>query len=91
MRFADRHEFLMEKWSTIALARFACLYAGAIWGIFWIPVRAINEAGIHGPEAFEDSEGRKCFKIGEYIFKNLRPELVEMNEPPIITKIKYKN
>ena len=38
----------MEKWSTIALARFACLYAGAIWGIFWIPLRAINEAGIHG-------------------------------------------
>ena len=38
----------MGKWSTIALARFACLYAGAIWGIFWIPVRAINEAGIHG-------------------------------------------
>lgn len=38
----------MEKWSTIALARFACLYAGAIWGIFWIPVRAINDAGIHG-------------------------------------------
>ncbi len=30
-----------------------------------------NEAGIHGPEAFEDSEGRKCFKIGEYVFKNL--------------------
>ena len=38
----------MEKWSTMTLARFACLYAGAIWGIFWIPVRAINEAGIHG-------------------------------------------
>ena len=30
-----------------------------------------NEAGIHGPEAFEDSEGRKCFKIGAYVFKNL--------------------
>tara|TARA_B100001059_G_scaffold58239_1_gene53535 strand:- start:780 stop:1691 length:912 start_codon:yes stop_codon:yes gene_type:complete len=38
----------MNKWSTIALARFACLYAGAIWGIFWIPVRAINDAEIHG-------------------------------------------
>tara|TARA_Y100000385_G_scaffold95083_1_gene98360 strand:- start:1132 stop:2043 length:912 start_codon:yes stop_codon:yes gene_type:complete len=37
----------MNKWSTIALARFACLYAGAIWGIFWIPVRAINDAEIH--------------------------------------------
>lgn len=30
-----------------------------------------NQAGIHGPGAFEDSEGRKCFKIGEYVFKNL--------------------
>ena len=30
------------------MARFACLYAGAIWGIFWIPVRAINDAGING-------------------------------------------
>lgn len=38
----------MVKWSTETLARFACLYAGAIWGIFWIPVRAINDAGIHG-------------------------------------------
>ena len=38
----------MKKWSTIALARFACLYAGAIWGIFWLPVRAISDAGIHG-------------------------------------------
>jgi len=38
----------MMKWSTESWARFACLYAGAIWGIFWIPVRAINDAGIHG-------------------------------------------
>ena len=30
------------------LAKAACLFAGAIWGIFWIPLRAINEAGIDG-------------------------------------------
>ena len=30
------------------LAKVACLFAGAIWGIFWIPLRAINEAGIDG-------------------------------------------
>tara|TARA_B100000700_G_C14211338_1_gene474929 strand:+ start:226 stop:489 length:264 start_codon:yes stop_codon:yes gene_type:complete len=27
----------------------------------------------------------------KYIFKSLRPELVEKKEPPIITMIKYKN
>ena len=31
------------------------------------------------------------YLVKEYIFKNLRPELVEINEPPIITKSKYKN
>ena len=31
------------------------------------------------------------YLVNEYIFKNLRPELVEINEPPIITKSKYKN
>tara|TARA_B100000989_G_scaffold129699_1_gene96336 strand:+ start:1124 stop:2026 length:903 start_codon:yes stop_codon:yes gene_type:complete len=38
----------MAKYSTQIIAKFACLYAGAIWGIFWIPLRAINEVGISG-------------------------------------------
>ena len=38
----------MAKYSTQTTAKFACLYAGAIWGIFWIPLRAINEVGISG-------------------------------------------
>ena len=29
-------------------AKFACLYAGAVWGLFWIPLRALEEADIHG-------------------------------------------
>ena len=29
-------------------AKLACLYAGAVWGLFWIPLRALEEAGIHG-------------------------------------------
>ncbi len=29
------------------LARLACLFAGAIWGLFWIPLRAIADTGIH--------------------------------------------
>ena len=34
--------------NTDLLARFACLFAGAIWGLFWIPLRAIADSGIHG-------------------------------------------
>ena len=30
----------------------------------------------------------KEYLVSEYIFKNLKPELVEKNDPPIITKIK---
>ena len=30
-----------------AKARLACLYAGAVWGLFWIPLRAMQEAGLH--------------------------------------------
>lgn len=28
-------------------ARLACLYAGAVWGVFWIPLRALEDAGLH--------------------------------------------
>ncbi len=28
-------------------ARLACLYAGAVWGIYWIPLRHMADAGIH--------------------------------------------
>ena len=30
-----------------ARAKFACLYAGAVWGFFWIPLRALEGAGLH--------------------------------------------
>ena len=29
-------------------AKQACLYAGAVWGLFWIPLRALENAGLHG-------------------------------------------
>ena len=29
-------------------AKLACLYAGAVWGLFWIPLRALEDAGLHG-------------------------------------------
>ncbi len=33
--------------SLEARARLACLYAGAVWGVFWIPLRALEDAGLH--------------------------------------------
>ena len=30
------------------LARIACLLGGAVWGVFWIPLRNLDEAGISG-------------------------------------------
>ncbi|MCP4182370.1 MAG: DMT family transporter [Hyphomicrobiales bacterium] len=32
-------------------AKLACAYGGMIWGVFWIPLRALDEAGITGPWA----------------------------------------
>lgn len=29
-------------------AKLACVYAGVVWGLFWIPLRALDEAGITG-------------------------------------------
>ena len=29
-------------------AKYACLYAGAVWGLFWIPLRELEGAGFHG-------------------------------------------
>ena len=29
-------------------AKLACLYAGAVWGLFWIPLRALEDVGLHG-------------------------------------------
>lgn len=36
------------KLSTTSRAKLACLYAGAVWGLFWIPLRALEDAGLHG-------------------------------------------
>ncbi len=30
------------------LAKVACTAAGAIWGLYWIPLRAVNAAGVNG-------------------------------------------
>ena len=30
------------------IAKIACTIAGAIWGLYWIPVRALHDAGIQG-------------------------------------------
>lgn len=28
-------------------ARLACLYAGSVWGLFWIPLRGLDATGMH--------------------------------------------
>ena len=33
---------------TENIAKIACTLAGAIWGLYWIPVRALHDAGIQG-------------------------------------------
>ena len=36
------------KISTENKAKLACLYAGAVWGLFWIPLRSLEDAKLHG-------------------------------------------
>jgi len=33
---------------TETLAKFACAYSGMVWGLFWIPIRSLDHAGING-------------------------------------------
>jgi drug/metabolite transporter (DMT)-like permease len=33
---------------TETLAKLACAYSGMVWGLFWIPIRSLDEAGIGG-------------------------------------------
>lgn len=33
---------------TDTLAKFACAYSGMVWGLFWIPIRGLDAAGIGG-------------------------------------------
>lgn len=33
---------------TETLAKLACAYSGLVWGLFWIPIRALSDAGING-------------------------------------------
>ena len=35
------------KISIDSRAKLACLYAGGVWGLFWIPLRVLEEAGLH--------------------------------------------
>ena len=38
---------MVPRFSIDLRARMACLYAGAIWGLFWIPLRKLEAAGLH--------------------------------------------
>ena len=37
----------MPRFSIDLRARLACLYAGAVWGLFWIPLRRLEATGLH--------------------------------------------
>jgi drug/metabolite transporter (DMT)-like permease len=38
----------MQSLSIETRAKLACLFSGVVWGVFWIPLRALEGAGIHG-------------------------------------------
>ena len=37
----------MQRLSLENKAKLACLIAGVAWGLFWIPLRGLERAGIH--------------------------------------------
>ena len=39
-------EMEKEKRSQTGLASFAILFGGAVWGIYWLPLQMIDEAGV---------------------------------------------
>lgn len=38
----------MPSMKIETLAKLACAYSGLVWGLFWIPIRALSDAGITG-------------------------------------------
>jgi drug/metabolite transporter (DMT)-like permease len=38
---------MLSKFSSQTLAKFASLYAGLAYGLYWIPLRALEQAGLH--------------------------------------------
>ena len=38
---------MLSRFSTQTLAKLASLYAGLAYGLYWIPLRALEEAGLH--------------------------------------------
>jgi hypothetical protein len=37
-----------DRMKTETLAKIACAYSGMVWGLFWIPLRTLEGAGITG-------------------------------------------
>ena len=38
---------MINRFSTQTLAKFAALYAGLVYGLYWIPLRALEQAGLN--------------------------------------------
>ena len=45
--FRIRNAIVLNRFSTQTLAKLASLYAGLAYGLYWIPLRALEEAGLH--------------------------------------------
>jgi len=39
---------IISSLDLVSRARLACIYAGITWGLFWIPLRMLDSAGING-------------------------------------------
>ncbi len=39
------------KQNSLALAKWACVFSGFVWGLFWIPLRILSSLGFEGPWA----------------------------------------
>jgi len=58
--------------SLKARASFACAYSGVAWGLFWIPLRGMDEAGITGAWASVMFYGIPLLLFSPWIFLNWR-------------------
>ena len=38
---------MIKRFSSQTLAKFASLYAGLAYGLYWIPLRGLEQAGLH--------------------------------------------
>ncbi len=50
----------MSVFTLQTRAKWACAYSGLVWGLFWLPLRWLEEAGVQGPWAAIVFYGMQC-------------------------------